>query len=54
MEHLCSIDFFRDDIDGRTIVALDVADSTVEGRGETMTEALRDLRAAQVARRMRE
>lgn len=51
MEHLASIDFYRDDIDGRTIIALDVADDSIEGRGETMGEALRDLRDQQIARR---
>lgn len=51
MEHLASIDFYRDDIDGRTVIAMDVADGSTEGIGETMAEALKDLRAKQLARR---
>ena len=51
MEHLCSIDFYRDDIDGRTIIALDVADESIEGTGETMMAALRDLLDRRLARR---
>lgn len=54
MEHLASIDFYRDDIDGRTILAMDAndADPDMIGRGESFTEALRDLRAMQLARRV--